>query len=502
MYRILIADDEKIGRDGIIFLLKNMNLDMTIHSVANGKQAIEYIQNNEIDFLLTDIKMPFMDGLELIRQAFELQPDIKVIIFSGYSDFDYAKKAISQGVSEYILKPVDPEEFEKSINKIIREYESDRSNQKRLIQNDKLMKQYILHSLLNGNFTEGIEKENGIKLDDFKLDYHRVILLDFNNGFFDIHDDILKNLHSIIDIGFDYLNISNTQSFLLFYEEDFAVIKALANSIIKFINIHYNRRAYIAISDYIDKVEELNSCCDRLEGLIENRYFNSESQLFDFDKQVPIISNNVKEIDDLIEMIKQAIKIKDLEKIKESINVIYNMYNVKDNPSIEYLKFMFAEVIKDLCQALDLNEQEIKKISIKYYRSEDFRTVSLIVNNLLSELEKQYSQNSSIVHKKIDSVIKYIYNHYNEDLSVDALADYVCLAPSYLSHIFKKETNYNLGKYIKMVRMEKAIDMLENSHEKIVTIAVAVGYQNVSYFCQCFREYYGVSPQKYRAQGE
>ena len=117
-------------------------------------------------------------------------------------------------------------------------------------------------------------------------------------------------------------------------------------------------------------------------------------------------------------------------------------------------------------------------------------------------LEKEFKKSESLSHGEIKDVMKYVYNHYNLDLSVDFLADQVCLAPSYLSHIFKKETGENLGKFIKRVRMEKAKDMLENTHERIVAIAVAVGYSNVSYFCQSFREYYGISPQKYRNQGE
>ena len=105
-------------------------------------------------------------------------------------------------------------------------------------------------------------------------------------------------------------------------------------------------------------------------------------------------------------------------------------------------------------------------------------------------------------HSEVQDVIRYVYNHYNLDLGVESLANAVNLAPSYLSHIFKKETGENLGKFIKRVRMEKAKEMLETTHEKIVTIAVAVGYSNVSYFCQSFREYYGLSPQKYRSKGE
>ena len=107
-----------------------------------------------------------------------------------------------------------------------------------------------------------------------------------------------------------------------------------------------------------------------------------------------------------------------------------------------------------------------------------------------------------LVHKEIETIKKYIYENYNKDISVEVLAAQVCFAPSYLSYIFKKETGQNLSKFIKSYRMIKAKEMLENTYEKIVNISYAVGYRNVSYFCQSFREYFGVSPQKFRNEGE
>ena len=119
MYSVLVADDEKIGRQGVHFLLNQMDEELDIIEAKNGKEALDYIENHHLDILLTDIKMPFLDGIELIKEAIKIQPELKIAIFSGYSDFDYAKKALSLGVLEYILKPVNPEEFKATVKKII-----------------------------------------------------------------------------------------------------------------------------------------------------------------------------------------------------------------------------------------------------------------------------------------------------------------------------------------------------------------------------------------------
>ena len=120
----------------------------------------------------------------------------------------------------------------------------------------------------------------------------------------------------------------------------------------------------------------------------------------------------------------------------------------------------------------------------------------------IKRLEDTFQSNPQMIHREIESVKQYIYEHYGEEISVEYLADLVYMAPSYLSCVFKKETGQNLSKFIKAYRMEKAKEMLEESHKKIVTISNEVGYPNVSYFCQSFREYFGISPQKFRSQGE
>ena len=166
-----------------------------------------------------------------------------------------------------------------------------------------------------------------------------------------------------------------------------------------------------------------------------------------------------------------------------------------------YVKFIFSNLLKDIYEILPQEKsaglnQEIDRL----YRTNDFQEVTELLNEGIRLLEQSFAINPQMEHREIETAKQYIYAHYDEELSVDMLAEQVFLAPSYLSHIFKKETGQNLSKFIKALRMEKAKEMLEQTHNMIVNISYAVGYPNVSYFCQSFREYYGVSPQKYRNQ--
>ena len=116
MYRVLVVDDEKIEREGIKFLLSREEGEFEISEASNWRQALEILRNEEIDILLTDIKMPHMDGLELAKKAKEKKEELQIVIFSGYNDFSFAQEAIRYGVKEYVLKPVDPDIFSETLD--------------------------------------------------------------------------------------------------------------------------------------------------------------------------------------------------------------------------------------------------------------------------------------------------------------------------------------------------------------------------------------------------
>ena len=120
----LVVDDEKLERDGIRFLLSMEEGEWEIYEAANGKLALNELRKHPVDLMLTDIKMPHMDGLELSKKAREEYPDLEIIIFSGYGDFAFAQEAIRYGVTDYVLKPVDPDRFHDTIQKIQKEIAS------------------------------------------------------------------------------------------------------------------------------------------------------------------------------------------------------------------------------------------------------------------------------------------------------------------------------------------------------------------------------------------
>lgn len=163
MYRVLIVDDEKIERTGIRFLLGQLEEEFEIHEAVNGKEALEWLQTNCADILLTDVKMPFMNGIELLEQIYGQFPQMKRLVFSGYGEFEYARQAMRCGVAEYILKPVDPAEFKRVMLRILHSLEGSRQEESRKVRSTELFREYILNAVLNGADPRELEaKEGGV----------------------------------------------------------------------------------------------------------------------------------------------------------------------------------------------------------------------------------------------------------------------------------------------------------------------------------------------------
>ena len=142
--KILLVDDEKIERQGIKFLIQKFQIPLIVEEANNGKKAWEYIErNNDIDILLTDVKMPHMDGLELAKKVNQLNPNIVIIIFSAYGEFDYAKKACQVNAVNYLLKPIEIDEFQEVMGHVMEICEK-RKQQELLKASDKKLWLYRL----------------------------------------------------------------------------------------------------------------------------------------------------------------------------------------------------------------------------------------------------------------------------------------------------------------------------------------------------------------------
>lgn len=204
-----------------------------------------------------------------------------------------------------------------------------------------------------------------------------------------------------------------------------------------------------------------------------------------------------EDLEQVIKGLQEGLICKDIVKLK---HYLYELcHRLDDSFSPHYMKFILSPLLRELCRFLE-NEAafNVKRMVINFYGAQEICAMMEIIERGCKEAILLFERQKGFVHKEIDAVIRYILCHYQQDISVDQLAHIACRTPSYLSSVFKKETGENLASYIRQVRMEKARELLDGSHEKIIDIARQVGYQSVSYFCQIFRETYGISPKKYR----
>ncbi len=285
MMNILIADDEKIEREGIRYLLSLEKGERRIFEAANGKQAMQILRTENIDMILTDIKMPVMDGLELARRAKELFPEIRIVIFSGYNDFTFAQEAIRYGVTDYILKPVDPDNFHEIIEKAEKNIRERQAEENREIRRQNFLQQYFLQNFLYSGKKEILEKAGEfVDLDKWN-GWHCAILIETDTAFFDTAEEnfpgeLQKELRRV----FFYLNLNERQSLLLF-QDVYCDYLLVANHLYTFLKRNYMVRIYLAVSRKFDGCECLPEILGQLEQQMEEKFYHPEKHIFSCEEE-------------------------------------------------------------------------------------------------------------------------------------------------------------------------------------------------------------------------
>lgn len=504
MYRILIVEGDQAERKGIKMLLEQMGISCEISEAVNEQSALDMMADKEYDVLLTDIKMQFYNGIELIDRVNTLKRGVKCIALSEHKEFEYVRQAMRAGAVDYILKPFKPVELENTITRVLQQIEESRTE--KIIRNKCIdyMKEQILRMAINGAEYSEIEENNGglVSL-DFVQNYKRMMLIEFNadssikknNAF---KECILKT-EPLIERHVDI----NKQRSVIFFRENNLPFIDIANKICTAVKADFGITPYIAISDEICEFDGIAKAMNDLDFLMESKFYHLSENIFYQGMKKDSMSMVQMDDDTLMKQMKQDIKVKNITGLRGHFDKFCDKYRTKTDFSQLYIKFLFSNLLKDFYENFPgTDEKELNTEIDALYRANDFTVVIEIVNKNIDRLEKIFTENPVMVHKEIEVVKRYIYEHYGDELSVDLLGEMVYMTPSYLSSVFKKETGQNLSRFIKAYRMERAKYMLENTMAKIIDISATCGYPNVSYFCSSFREYYGVSPQKYRETGE
>lgn len=503
----------------------------------NGKTALELIIKNPPDVLITDIKMPVMDGLVLSNIIHNEIPECKIIILSGYKDFEYAKSALQSGVYDYLLKPVNHKDLSALFQKLKLELIDEQQKQKRLSDFEQKLKTSILlardaffHHLLYGNLTDDVDIKEIMNHLELKMDKHY-----FSCGIYKIQpepstasaffsppcQEILKNFFENSELGWFYITQKNELIALFNFDTHsesksshlhcIMLAEKLQAYLQDIIEIDNTSNILVGLGNVFQSVHSLQrSFVEARQSLIntsftsnhtisfswqENSAQLNESREYPFDKENDLISALFCGTKPLC------------QKALESFWEKSDLYSSRYDP--DYISSVLTQLIssierriKDIGVHLSVPVQieglqkdiVLRRKSMKELKNSVRDLLFNIMEDTIASMDKSFSPTGLAVTKSKE----FIHNNYSQKITLKDAAAHVFLSPSYFSIQFKRDTGLSFVDYLTEFRVQKAKELLRNLELKIYEIGPLVGYENPKYFNDIFKKIENISPNEYR----
>lgn len=525
MIKVLIADDEKKICRLIEMLCDWRSMGMEIVGFAhNGPEAIEMLDKCRPDILIIDIRMPGCDGIEVIKNARQMNFHLEIIIISGYADFAYAKAAIVHGVSGYLLKPIKRVELEEALEQTKRSIEKERKRQevgKKLyeyIEDENLKKRSDLIFALPMSVSYGVGSE--IESINKQYYYH------FEEGYFQF---FILQLHysmkkydkkamqktidglertvcaELSDICTDYeICIENNKCYVLcnYKEKKEREFRKTIRVIISKLSAKRFEMWKMTFSAALGKkvktpVELRDSFEDAQEGLKEAVLEGCEKLLeapeFEGEKDWSIV------IDQYNNKFSKAIDLCDSHLAVESVDCLKEtLAKEKDILGKDYINIIVSLGMHALTKGSNDNE-EISRFTERSELSQNLNELfEILTECLVRIIEKNLQMQKEDGRRPIRIAKRYMQNHYIEGISQEEVAGMVGFSTGYFSGLFKKQMGIGFSEYLIQLRMEKAKELLKSSNETIKNICNQVGYSDVKHFTALFKKYTGIKPGEFR----
>ena len=531
LYRIMLVDDEEEVRKAMIRKMDWEALGFMVAGDAeNGEDALEKLEQLEPDVVMTDIRMPYMDGLTFIARVREQYPYIKILIFSGYDDFEYAKQAIKLNVTEYILKPVNGEELAEILKRVrlsLDEEIEQRRNisilQESYLGSLPILREVFLNDLVcrTANVSGAVSKfrEYGIDILDASRWLAAVIYMEH----MDQSDDrVLSQHQELIPISVRSLvedHLKPYYRFAVFNSADgITVVVAmdkdntetglinLLNDICKESRRLLEVEITAGVGRGCDTLQEISRSYQAAVDALGYRAIVGSGRAIYINDVEPVsrgkLQLDAKEESELT----TAIKFGSRERIEK---VLRDLASYMDDAKVhanQYQVYMLAvtNCLIRLMQQYNLNIGEMFDSEERYAdimrgicRKETFAEELIPVACRMNEALNRERDNTT--RRVILEAKEYIQENYSDpELSVDVLCRHLHMSPAYFSTVFKKETGQTYVNYLTEVRLKKAEELLKETNDKTYKIAEKVGYQEQNYFSYVFKKRFGVSPTKYR----
>ncbi|MFC4100341.1 response regulator [Paenibacillus xanthanilyticus] len=543
MLQLLLVDDERSVVETLAETIPWAECGIgAVHEALSGAMALEVLENNAIDVVMTDIRMPGMSGIELITQIQQRWPHIRTILLSGYADFEYAKQAIAQQTFDYLLKPVSDEDLIDSVTRVVGQikakWEEAASVQKALYalnENLPLLRSTMLSELLAGKAYAAPALADKLQLLDLPYsvqDEFNLLLVRMEERF----ADLSAREQALMEYA-----ICNIVSEVM--QDDFHIWPT--RDAHDYIVILVKRKATASGGGPSDAASS-RPLVERHAAQIQTNVHNYlkgaisilvggrgvfPDQVRDiYDQAVRSMRQKMGHVQGLFVMMPQ-----NAEPANTAVNAVWSLY---EPPTLmhlleagrfddveskirrifdELLRADDADVPERLIEAYHVlagafayiirkNGKQLRAVlpdeAYRHFQSPAYSTAAQLhewalrtLHRIRDDAEQELLDNHSTI---VRSVRSFVDRQLAYDVSLPAIAGHVHLHPVYLSKVYKTETGEALTEYVYRLRMEKAAFYLRTTASKVFEIAELVGYNNTAYFIRVFKKYYDVTPQEYR----
>lgn len=519
MYRILIVDDEVLIRKRIRFGFEWEELGFEVAGEAdNGQSALDLMEKEAFDLAVVDIAMPGMNGIELVQTIRARNLPIEIIFLTGHSEFEYARIALKERVYAYVLKPINEEEFIKTLQELNQQkaaqHEKEREftelREKKQTAEAILDNQKVLEMLYSSPVNQ---KSFGVEAFENKNWYLILIRLKEAYNSFEEYQEIrnqLMELPAIQECGAVYFDIQEGDFFLFLTEKEDRVHdweKGL-HTFQQQISDKMNQRIRIGVSKKFSKSSHLHEAYLQVVRSVRNCLV-FENQLNTFSEIEKLKGKKYILPIDYIQNLKLAVETENNELSKETFHCIFS--EMKE-AGIEYREALRIgeQLISILSEITAKMQMDITGVMGDYHTvwaayeyMESYAEVSAWFQEISEKIIKSFGENKKkgLKNEIVIQAKKYIKEHYMEpELTVRELADQLFVTDTYLSASFKKSMGMSLTQYITQYRLEKARELLSSGNQDVNKAAVLVGYNDEYYFSRCFKKYFSISPFQVKKQ--
>lgn len=532
MYKLLIVEDEFIEREALAEFIDWPALGVELAGTAeSAEEAINLSMSNYFDILLTDIRLLGSSGLDLARKLLQNHPRLRVIINSGYSDFEYARQALEMHACSFITKPIDLGELKAVITRVVKELDEEREQAKSserltsLVQeNMPLIRRHFFERLVSGSLSDA---EIIKSLEYFGMDavQGRFMMLLAELDGFDRQSISLdwEGLHMVLEavreavldlkieglIDFYYIDRGRFVAIICLNSNEqknesrhlFSIAERIRNEA----GVNCGGSVTVGIGCIVNRIRDLKHSFKSAAMALAYKFVAGQGQVISYaDAALMEFESGQVDMTAIEEALVLAVEMANASDARNHVDKLFNSAKRRnwDVPRVHAACIHLLSRILMLLHDLGEPDDKVFEGGAIWGRLLECRTIPdmrTLMNKSVTDAADQLMERRTNADRNIvRHIMDYIDKNLESRITAADLADEFYYSPNYIGVVFKKDTGKTLTDHLKDVRLDRARELLKNPANRIGEVAIKVGYPNVSYFCSLFKKKYGVNPSEYK----